>query len=703
MSTSALDANLFQRSTGRHTLARLTADRAIAALAGVVALSFVARLVAAFTRATATYFPDEYIYSSLAQNLASAGRPLVRDVPASFPALLEPLLAAPFWLQSDPEIAFRLTQALHAATMSLAAVPVFLLCRRLQLATGPALAAATAAVLVPDLRYASFVVADPIAYPLALSAVTAGVAVLTRPTRANQLAFVAFAGLATFARLQYLVLPAALVLGALLLERGRAGRVVRDLRLTLGLCVLPAAAGLALGADRVLGYYGGIVDLDLGPGALARWVATSGFLLTYAAGCLLVPGALVGLALALHAPRTRAERAFGALAVPFAGLLVAQAALYSANGSERFNERYLMTLLALVVPAYLLFARRREGTLAVGALAAGVATAAAALPVTAYATAHGDDASAFLAAVRHLGERIGSVDAALAVALAAAVLSALALALARLRPRGTGVALVVALTTGALASFGASAADRANSDAVRSAFLPERLTWVDDASTGRVALLQLPFADAGRALDQLFWNRSVREVLTIGDAEAVDAYGSQSVRVSPAGQLLVGGRPVVGPLLVQTSGSTFAPDGADRLDGGPGFELWRWTEGSRLGLLAAGRYDDGWLAARASFMVWPARKPHPRVLRLTLELPPGFGAQELRVSAGPTRRRLALRPGTRATIVLPVPAARPRTVLIETSAPAFLPDARVVSARATAVRLLPAGGAASVAGSRGSA
>ena len=45
--------------------------------------------------------------------------------------MLEPLLAAPFWLFHDPALAYRLTQAENALSMSLAAVPVYLLVRRL--------------------------------------------------------------------------------------------------------------------------------------------------------------------------------------------------------------------------------------------------------------------------------------------------------------------------------------------------------------------------------------------------------------------------------------------------------------------------------------------------------------------------------------------------------------------------------------------
>src|SRR5213078_4481349 len=128
--------------------------------------------------ATPLYFPDEYIYASISRSLAEHGRPLIRGGPAHFPALLEPLAAAPFWLTNDPTLAYRLTQAENALAMSLAAVPVYLLVRRLGGGSWAALAAAALAVASPDLFFSSFVLADAIAYPLVLGAVYLGVRAL---------------------------------------------------------------------------------------------------------------------------------------------------------------------------------------------------------------------------------------------------------------------------------------------------------------------------------------------------------------------------------------------------------------------------------------------------------------------------------------------------------------------------------------------
>ena len=82
-------------------------------------------------RATPIYFPDEYIYSEVGRSIAEHGRPLVRGGSAHFPALLQPLLTAPAWLFDDVATSFRTIQLINAVVMSLGAVAVFWLARRL--------------------------------------------------------------------------------------------------------------------------------------------------------------------------------------------------------------------------------------------------------------------------------------------------------------------------------------------------------------------------------------------------------------------------------------------------------------------------------------------------------------------------------------------------------------------------------------------
>lgn len=665
-------------------LGRLAAIPARLALAGIVALSFGVRSLLAWAHATPLYFPDEYIYSTLARSLATSGRPLIRDAPAHFPALLEPILAAPFWLLGDPMLAYRLTQMENALAMSLAAIPVFLLSRRLGLGQGFALGAAALAVASPDLVYASSVLADPIAYPLVLAAVYAGVRALDRPTRRAQLAFVALGGLAAFARIQYVLLPAAFLAAALIVERGRAGRVARSLRLSLALFATPLLALAALGPTRLLGYYADVTDFELHPAASLRWVAADAMFLAYAAGWVLVPGALVGLAYALARPRSRAESAFAALTVTLAGGLLAEAALYASNGSGRFQERYLFCLLPLVAPAFGLYARRGgPKRLAVCLLALGLVIVAVRIPLSGYTVGDDKQDSPFLSAVFRLESLLGPVDGALAVALVAALLSLVAVAITFRPARGATLGLALALVVTSAASAGAASFDLDKASKARARYLPADLRWIDHAGLGRVAVLQTPGAPREAALEQMFWNRSVAEVLLLGGAEPIDVFGSSRVRIAADGRLLADRRVVRGPLLVPNYAVNAELSGATRVASGPALELWQPDGTPRLSLLVGGRYLDGWLARSGWIKVWPDASGQVRgTLHLTLSLPAAAPPIPLRLTAPGIDLRVEVRPGRRHALAVPVASRGPWTLRFRASRLVVLSDGRPISVQA---------------------
>ncbi|MDX6477006.1 MAG: hypothetical protein QOH95_2517, partial [Gaiellaceae bacterium] len=470
------------------------------ALTIVVVASFTVRLVASAAHPAPRYFPDEYLYTAIARALGSGQAPSVRGTSAHFPALLAPILAAPLHALFSPELAYRLTQAENALFMSLAAVPVYLLARRLSLTTRYALACAVFAVAIPDLVFASYTLADPVAYPFAMGALAVGVAALDRPAPRTQLLFLALAGLATFARAQYVVLPAAFVVAALVVDRRR---VFKTQRLPLVLMALPLAGALALGPARVFGYYASVAHLHVGR-ELLHWAGIDLYLLAFAAGIVLVPGALV----ALTRPRGRTETAFAALSAVFAAGLVVEAALYASNGSLRFQERYLFALLPLVPIAFGLYLRHgRPARVAVGLLSVALFALSARVPLAGYAESLGRTDSPFLAAVYRLENVVGTANGSLAVALLAAVGAAGAVLVSR---RGGGrYALAATLVAALLASYGATISDSATSRQVRDEYVAANPSWVDAAGLKDVTLLQTAGSPPAGAIEQLFWNRSV--------------------------------------------------------------------------------------------------------------------------------------------------------------------------------------------------
>jgi hypothetical protein len=656
---------------------RIAAVPAWAWLTGIVLASFGGRLIAAFGRLAPYYLPDEYIYPSLARSLAEHGRPLIRGVGVHFPALLDPILTAPIWLVTDdPLTAVRLTQAEHAIFLSLAAIPAYLLSRRLGLSQWWGIAAAALAVALPDGVYASTMLSDPLAYPLALAAVYAGVCAVAEPTRSAQLAFAGFSALAVLARIQYVVVPLAVFGAELVADRGRVIRSIRRLWLSLLVLTVPPALLFAVfGPQRVLGGYAS-GDHALHPVSMLHWVGREAMLLAYTCGWVIVPGALAGLAVALVRPQRRVELAFAVTTLLLGAALLLEAAQIAGTDSQRFQERYLFALVPLLAVAFGLYVRRGlPGRIAVGLFSAALLLLAARVPLSGYAAAHGKDDSPTLWAVLRLERLVSVGSGALAVALVAAVLSGLA-ALVAFRKLPAALALVTAIAAGCALSAGASSFDQRTSTSLRNT-LPSDLRWVDHARLGNVDLVAPPGARREQTWEQLFWNTTIKRLLLIGSPH-IDDFAVKAVRAAPDGTLLVDGRPNRRPLLVQTYASTMQLTGVERVRHELIFDLYRPTGTPRLRLLAAGRFVDGWLAPRGAITVWTKRGG---TLELVVSMPAGTQVTPIRFNG----RLVRVQPGQRVPLSFRVPAGGAWSLHFRSTKQGYLGD-RAVSVRADVVR-----------------
>jgi hypothetical protein len=651
-------------------------------LTGIVLASFAGRLFAATSRLTPYYLPDEYIYPSLARSLAEHGRPLIRGAAVHFPALLEPIVTAPVWLVTNDSVeAFRLTQGMHAVLFSLAAIPAYLLCRRLNLSRGAGILVAALAVALPDGVYASTMLADPLAYPLVLSAVYAGICAVTEPTVRAQLAFASFSALAVFARIQYLVVPLAIVAAELVADRGHIFRSLRRLWLALVLLIVPPVLLLAtLGSDRVLGVYAK-GDHAIHPVSLLHWIGREAMLLTYAGGWAIIPGALAGLAVALFRSRRRAELAFAVTTLVLAGALLLEAAQIADTDSQRFQERYLFTLLPLLAAAFGIYVKRGlPGRVPVGLLSAALLLLAARVPLSGYAAAHNKDDSPTLWAVLRLEGLMSVGNGSLAVALIAAALSVLA-ALVAFRKLPAVLVPLAAVAAGCALSASAASFDSRSSHGLRST-LPADLRWVDHAQLGEVDLLAPPGARREHSWQQLFWNTSLKRLLLLG-TPPIDQFAAEQVRIARDGRLLVNGESIHRPVLIQTYGSTVQLTGVERVRHQLIFDLYRPTGTPRLRLLAAGRFYDRWLAASGTITVWTKSGG---TLELVLSLPKRTQPTTMRFTAPGLNRRVRLRPGQRVPLNFRVPTGGAWSVHFRAARPGYLGD-RSVSVVADRVSL----------------
>ena len=675
--------------------------RVIYALAGLVVVSFAVRTALAWLRSVPALFPDEYIYSSIGRSIAESGRPLIRGGSAHFPALLQPIVTAPAWLIGDVGTGFRFVQAIGALTMSLAAVPVFLTARRLGLSSRVSLALAAFTMLVPDLLYASFISAEALAYPLVLVSVYAAVRAIAEPSRRAQLLFVAAAGLTTLARVQFAVLPIVFVLAVIVVgaRERRLKHALRRQALPLALFGLATAALLAAGPSRSVGIYRYLLGFHAGPLGILHWASLDAMTLAYAAGWIIIPGALLGLWLALFRPRTTEELAFGAVTLLLAAALFFEAGLLQASlaAGREIQERYVFYAAPLLAISFGLYARRGWPLrLQHLVLAAGLVLMSVRLPLSGYAVLSTFNGSPILFGVYWLTGKLGKPGDASAVVAAAVLLMTLAAVLGSRRPRlGTPVVLGLALLATGAASAGAVVFDIQNTAAVRRAFLPVDPSWVDGAHVGDVTLLQSFSGGRGNTLQELFWNRSITSVGLLPGAARFDSFRTERIRVGDDGSLTMNGRPLRGPLLADIYGSTVRLQDARVAGMSQTATLWmpnRSDRTARLRLYALGRYSDGWLAKSGVIYVWP-RMPGRAVsgwvsMRLTASRM--VGAATITFQFGEhARTTVHVKPGRPQAVRVPLCAAKdarvtyrskkltligPRTVTVRATAPVFTPS-----------------------------
>jgi hypothetical protein len=648
---------------------------ALVGLPAVVVISVAVRTAVAWKHTTARFFPDEYIYAALGRSI-SHGHLAIRGTPSHFPALLEPLVAAPIWGLFPTVTAYHLVQMENALAASLACVPIYLLSRYLRLTPLFSFACAIYSLSIPALVYIPFTMADPLGYPLALAAATAAVHSLDHPSPKKQIFFVALAGLATFDRVQYAALFVAYIAAAILVERSRFARSHWVLLASLS----PVAVGvLVAGPSRILGYYSGVLSLHIGAG-VARWFLTHAFLLSLDAGVVLVPGAIA----MLIRPRGRREAAFASFFGSLLFLLLLEASTYAAQGPGRFKERYLFVLLPLLAVAFGLHVhRRRSPRTLVFLIAAMIAIAAAKFPLSEFASGTFKSDSPFLTAIGYVQEHLGVFQTSLIVAGLATLGAVAAAAVAFAIPsRRAGLAALTAVTCmAAVASAGAVAADLASNQRVR-AKLPHDLTWIDDAATGSVTAIATLDSSPEDLFDQLYWNASVQHEVVLGGGMPTDAFGVKRLRVAPDGRLVGVGKEI----LFHNFGTSAVLANGKRVASARHFSLWRTRGVPRLAILVEGRFWDDWLAPDGRIRGWSfPGKDSGTTLTFRLSLPRTWPTG---VDLHLGRRSIVIRPGSSRAVVCR--AAGPVDVHFSSADSILQPDFRPFTVRLSRLRIVDA-------------
>ncbi len=160
------------------------------ALAGIVLISMLVRIVLNRDATGPWIFIDEMIYSELGKSAFDGFK--IRGVPINGYGYVYPLVISPAYLVFENLIdAYTAVKAINALVMSLTAIPVYFIARTI-MRTRWALAAAALAVAIPAMTYTSVVMTESVFYPVFALAVLFVVRAITRPTLVRQV--LVFAG-----------------------------------------------------------------------------------------------------------------------------------------------------------------------------------------------------------------------------------------------------------------------------------------------------------------------------------------------------------------------------------------------------------------------------------------------------------------------------------------------------------------------------
>ncbi|MEO5634460.1 glycosyltransferase family 39 protein [Gaiella sp.] len=344
---------------------RLRAVPAWAWLVAIVALSFAVRAWLARGMLGPFIMVDELIYSEMAKSFASGLGFAVRELPVRGYGAVYPILISPSYALFGriPEV-YAALKTINSLVMSLAAVPAYLLARRV-VSKWPALLAALMAVAVPSMVYTATVMTENAYYPIFLFAALALVALLERPSLGRYVAFFAALGLAYLTRSQAIVVAAAAVTAPLLLGLFRRGAfratvwTYRWLYVTFGVAAATGFLGqVARGRplSALLGSYAVVGQAEYDVGKSLHFVVYHLAELNLYVGVIPVAAAIVLTARARSLDEPLKVLLAGSIAlVGWTAIIVGT---FASRFADRIQERNMFALAPLLVILLLAWVER---------------------------------------------------------------------------------------------------------------------------------------------------------------------------------------------------------------------------------------------------------------------------------------------------------------------------------------------------------
>ena len=467
--------------------------RDLVAVLLLIALAIVVYAVLGSRLPIPATFPDEFLYGHLARGLATGEGFDWRGENQPMRAALYIYSITPAWLVSDGLGAYKIAKLESAIFCCFTALPVFLLARTL-VTRRLALVAAVLTLAGSWMLAAGGVLTENLALPLATASLAYTVSALRKPgSRASWLAL-AFAVLATWSRLQLVVLIPVVVAAhaADVLRAGSQWRARlaahRNVLIAGGAGLVLLLIGMIAAQNTFAGIYSDVLHYSPSVGDVLKKTGVELIGLTAMSGFLPV---LLAVALATS-PRAWADDAVGPLLIVFwlsALALAVTSGFFLAGlqivpwGIERYMGYACPLVLVLLVVA---FARPDM----VGRRTLGVAAAASLLLLLAPALKDVSEERAVGATIRRVHDIAGGASAGVSLLVVALVTCAVAaLLMSRMRTRAAlGVAALMFVV---LAAQSATAWNQFIDlrRTYRSAF-PSDLEWVDHNSREPVAVLE---------------------------------------------------------------------------------------------------------------------------------------------------------------------------------------------------------------------
>jgi hypothetical protein len=576
---------------------------------------------------------------------------VIRNLAQLYPALISPFFSSGL-VSGD----LRNAHIFDAWVMSSAAIPAFLLARRVTGRRWPAYLTALLTACTPWIVYSTVLLTEAAAYPVFLWAILAMHKSITEPSRRNDLLLVFALAVAFFARTQLGLLLAVLPI-ALVLFHVRSGlrNVVRGHGVLICVYVPLLVAGVVLELSGHALTHLSVYGSETGPQFFSGSTAGSftGHAADLAFGIGILPF-LVGSAwLLANAVRGNAFASIGAVTTV---LLIAVVAAWDLSIGSFVIDRYLFYLAPVLLLAFLcalLDTRRPRWSLA-------IPTAVVALGFATHLQAEflwsGQFPLSFDSPIATLYKPIvdaagGKGGAAATLAVATVLLAGLFVLAARLaRPATLTTALAILL----LVTFPADTAytfvkllDRyGHADRPLTRSEAGILDWVDRTVGTGASVTEAPYPVSTAYLvnqkvwrDLEFWNKSVRygvhypSIYVYGDA--LIWFPNNAVTFDPT---TGAASKSLSPYVVQSiSESRFRISGNVQRNDPSGVMLIDADMPWRTDWLTYGLYDDGWMrppgVARVRVYSDPRQHgPVTRTLTFQLQSPPNVAKSEFSIA-----------------------------------------------------------------------